>query len=125
MASPEGNAAATPEHDQPLQNRLLGCEMMPAPTFVPGSDLGLDADLAFSLFGAHAAIDCNSNGVPDACDCPIDLTNDLRIDALDLTELLGSWGPAPMAGCRADLDADGVVGALDLSLLLGAWGACR
>lgn len=52
---------------------------------------------------------------PDA-----DLTGDGCVDAFDLGELLGSWGPGSPA---ADLNGDGTVDAFDLGELLGNWGA--
>ncbi|MCH8967560.1 MAG: FG-GAP repeat protein [Planctomycetes bacterium] len=86
--------------------------------------------------------DCNENEVPDECDIadgtspdedgsgvpdecenpclPVDLTQDGVINAPDLAELLGAWGPNP--GHPADFDEDGAVGAFDLALMLGCWG---
>ena len=90
---------------------------------------GLVGNAALRHFGTSCEVVALSRRKPrdlyGARHVPIDLTSDLQVDALDLTQLLGSWGPAPMPGCRADLDHDGVIGAFDLSLLLGAWGACR
>ena len=52
-----------------------------------------------------------------------DLDNDGDIDAADLAQLLGNWGPcADPDDCPADLDGDGIVGAFDLAILLGNWG---
>ena len=44
------------------------------------------------------------------------------VDAADLANLLGSWGPCE--GCPADFDGDNDVNAADLAQLLGAWGMC-
>jgi len=51
-----------------------------------------------------------------------DLDGDEDVDAADLAQLLGSWGPCP--ACPADLNADGDVDAFDLAQLLGDWGPC-
>ena len=45
-----------------------------------------------------------------------------RVDAADLTTMLGEWGPCP--DCPSDIDGDGEVAASDLTVLLGAWGPC-
>ncbi len=58
----------------------------------------------------------------DQCECPCDLNSDGLVDAFDLAELLGSWGPCE--GCPADFNADNAVNAADLAQALGAWGAC-
>lgn len=76
LASPSGNAAATPAADQPLQNRLVTCETLPASTFTPGSDLGLDADLAFALFSSCVPGDCNCNGQSDSIDIATGVSRD-------------------------------------------------
>jgi hypothetical protein len=54
--------------------------------------------------------------------CPADMSGDGTVDAADLAELLGAWGPNP--GHPADFNGDGTVNAADLAQLLGAWGAC-
>ena len=54
--------------------------------------------------------------------CLADMSGDGTVDAADLAELLGAWGPNP--GHPADFNGDGVVNAADLAQLLGAWGAC-
>jgi len=86
-ASAEGNAADTPQADQPWQDDRAFCSELPVQRYRPGAGLGLDADLAFALFSAcepddcdcdgisdaealasGLAADCNDNGVPDVCD---------------------------------------------------------
>ena len=59
-----------------------------------------------------------------ASESPVgDLDGDGDIDAADLAQLLGNWGPcADPDDCPADLDGDGSVGAFDLAILLGNWG---
>lgn len=73
--------------------------------------------------GAACAGDGNGDGVDDQCTCPADLARNGVVNAADLAQLLGQWGPCAGA-CSADLTCDGVVDANDLPLLLGAWGAC-
>ena len=46
-----------------------------------------------------------------------------EVDAADLAQLLGSWGPC--VDCPADLNNDGIVNAADLAQLLGNWGPCE
>ncbi len=66
-------------------------------------------------------------------ECPpcvsADFNGDGIVEAADLAELLGSWGPCPEPPelCPADLmgTGDGFVGADDLAFLLGAWGVCE
>lgn len=106
LASPHGNAAETPQPDQPLQNRAISCAQLPDVDFIPGSDLALDADLSLRLYGGcvndcdcdgvsdseeiagGTAADCNGNGVPDACElasgAAIDCDGDGAIDACQL-----------------------------------------
>lgn len=50
---------------------------------------------------------------------PADLNADGFVNADDLFDLLGQWGPCP--DCLADLNGDGVVNADDLFMLLGDW----
>ncbi len=65
-------------------------------------------------------------------DCPADLTGDCDVEAADLAELLGDWGPCdepcdpgePATTCSADLTGDCDVEAFDLAILLGSWGTC-
>jgi len=85
------------------------------------------------------ALDCNANGVPDACDaaapgadlnenlvsddcdCAGDLDGDRRVNAGDLSVLLSLWGgSSPLA----DIDGSGTVGPSDLSVLLAQWERC-
>lgn len=47
-----------------------------------------------------------------------DLNGDGRVDAIDLGQLLASWG---LGSVPADLDHDGSVGSVDLGALLAAW----
>jgi hypothetical protein len=52
-----------------------------------------------------------------------DLNSDGKVNAIDVSLLLGQWGACPEACCNADLDGDGLIGANDLALLLGQWTA--
>ncbi|MCZ6651506.1 MAG: dockerin type I domain-containing protein [Planctomycetota bacterium] len=54
--------------------------------------------------------------------CPADLDGDHEVNAADLAQLLGAWGPNP--GHPADFNGDDVVNAADLAQLLGTWGPC-
>lgn len=55
--------------------------------------------------------------------CLADRNGDGLVDAIDLSILLGAWGPGPV-GSGGDIDRDGDTDANDLALLLGAWGLC-
>ena len=69
-------------------------------------------------FGDSA--DANADGVPDECQNPPDINDDGNVDTQDLLVMLGSWG-ACGKNCPADLNGDGVVDVGDLLLLLAAW----
>jgi len=62
------------------------------------------------------------------CDphCRRDVDGNGQIDAFDLANLLGCWGPfAPGSVCECfDKDGDGQIRAIDLASLLGNWGPC-
>ncbi len=60
--------------------------------------------------------------LPQSSACPADLTGDGEVNAADLAQLLGAWGPNP--GHPADFNGDDAVNAADLAQLLGAWGPC-
>lgn len=53
--------------------------------------------------------------------CPADINGDGVVNAADLNQVLGAWGPNPSI---SDLNGDGKVNAIDLAALLGSWGAC-
>ena len=55
--------------------------------------------------------------------CAADQDGDGDVDAADLAQLLGAWGPCD-GDCPADFDGDGDVDAADLAQLLGSWGDC-
>jgi hypothetical protein len=72
----------------------------------------------------RSASDANSNGVPDACECPGDVDGDATVDAEDLAAILFAWGTDGGKTPGADINGDGMVDANDLSVVLGSWGAC-
>ena len=79
-----------------------------------GSHKVLASDVENGLFIINIA--------PTAGPSP-DFDNDGDVDAADLAQLLGSWGPCADCGnCPADLDGDCDVDAADLAILLGSWG---
>ena len=53
-----------------------------------------------------------------------DLDGDCDVDAADLAQLLGTWGPYEPCPpfLPADLDQKCAVGPFDLAILLGNWG---
>ncbi|TVQ33072.1 MAG: hypothetical protein EA376_03180 [Phycisphaeraceae bacterium] len=87
-ASNQGNATHTPENDQPLHATNVGCESLLDANFVPGGALGLNADLAFGLYGGCPTNDCNCDGVPDdvviAQGLDTDCNNSGRPDQCDI-----------------------------------------
>ena len=60
-----------------------------------------------------------SQGDPPPPTNPADVNGDGRVDAADLSALLGAWGTANAA---ADVNRDGSVNGADLAALLGQWG---
>ena len=50
-----------------------------------------------------------------------DLNSDGKVNAIDVSLLLGQWGLCNASCCNADLDGDGAINASDLALLLGQW----
>ena len=90
---------------------------------VPG-DAGSYDCVVTDFFGACATSNAAVLTVTDPC--PADFDGDEIVNAFDLAQLLGAWGPCPDPdACPADLNADIEVGAFDLALLLGAWGPCE
>ncbi|RMH30072.1 MAG: VCBS repeat-containing protein [Planctomycetota bacterium] len=53
--------------------------------------------------------------------CPLDLTGDRIINALDITLVLNAWG---LPGGPMDLNGDGVVDGVDVTFMLSSWGPC-
>jgi hypothetical protein len=66
------------------------------------------------------------DGIPTAGQCPADFDGDGAVNAADLAQLLGAWGPcADCDNCVADFNDDCAVEAADLAQLLGSWGPCE
>jgi len=63
-------------------------------------------------------------GDPGCGDCPTDVDGDGDINAFDLANLLGAWGPVTPGSACLDADGNGFIEAFDLAVLLGAWGPC-
>jgi len=57
-------------------------------------------------------------------DCPTDVDGDGDVNAFDLANLLGAWGPVTPGSACLDADDSGFIEAFDLAVLLGAWGPC-
>lgn len=80
--------------------------------------------------GREAPIDLDGDFVPDVCEpCLGDLSNDRRVDGVDLGIYLlfagAACGPDTQnPDCVGDLDGDGLITGGDLGLLLVAWGDC-
>ncbi len=72
--------------------------------------------------GAEGVMDLTLFGF----ECPQDLDGDGIVDASDLAQLLGSWGPYEPCPPfdAADFNQDCGVNAADLAQVLGAWGQC-
>ncbi len=87
----------------------------------------VDPDLCSSFisvtvsYQAITAADQNGNGLPDDCECPLDLDGSGTIDVPDLLQLLAAWGLDP--GGPPDFDGDGEVSVPDLLALLASWGS--
>ncbi len=63
--------------------------------------------------------------------CVHDLNDNGVVNAADLAQLLGAWGPCPEpctpglpSACAPDFAYTCTVNAADLAQLLGAWGSC-
>lgn len=54
--------------------------------------------------------------------CPGDVVPTGNVNAVDLGEMLATWGPC--GGCPADINESGAVDGADLGVLLTAWGPC-
>lgn len=86
----------------------------------PGSPPDPDDPPPDTRFGTRWLLTCDAISLAD-------LDGNGQVDALDLAQLLGAWGPVDLgvevdpAAPDADLDGDGVVGALDLALQLAGW----
>ncbi|MFK7959813.1 MAG: hypothetical protein AB8G96_04740 [Phycisphaerales bacterium] len=80
----------------------------------------LDAcDIAFG-----ESLDENQDGIPDECGCPGDFDFDGAITFVDLVQLLANWGPCSGGRCPGDFNCNGSVGFSDLLTLLSGFGEC-
>jgi hypothetical protein len=75
------------------------------PPPVDCNDNGID-DACDVTTGTSA--DDNDNGIPDECEappCPADINDDNAVNVLDLLTVITNWGPcpAPPAACNADI----------------------
>jgi hypothetical protein len=72
---------------------------------------------SYQLVGGFQAFQSSS-----APPCPADLDGSGDVNAADLAQMLGAWGPNP--DHPADFNGDDLVNAADLAQLLGSWGFC-
>jgi hypothetical protein len=89
----------------------------------------LVADMLFCGNGANfQGVWTNGGGVVQLAECadfcPADISNDGRVDSVDLSEVLVGWGQCVGYDCAADIDRDGAIGPRDLAILLATWGEC-
>jgi polyhydroxybutyrate depolymerase len=88
----------------------------------PRSHDARGVDVAWSFFSRYVTEAVNRDrGTRSPPSNLADFDSNGRIDASDLSRMLGAWGPD--ACDAADLTADGRVDATDLSILLGLWGS--
>jgi hypothetical protein len=66
--------------------------------------------------------DADNDGIPDECACLLDLDRSGSVGFADLSMLLAQWGPCP--GCPGDVNCNNVLGFADLAAMLAAWGPC-
>lgn len=71
---------------------------------------------AVSLFGLEMVATALVSQ-PEAAD----VDGDGVVGPVDLSVVLGGWGPCPGQPCPGDVDGDGTVGASDIAVLLGSW----
>lgn len=94
------------------------------------------------VYGGLLALDCNDNGVHDACDisygtsddlngngipdecesCVGDVDSDDVVNIEDITQILLAWGPCEE--CPEDIDGNNAVDIDDIFIVLAAWGPC-
>jgi hypothetical protein len=85
----------------------------------------LTDEIALLSQAACSVCDSDGDGIPSACECPVDLDCDGAVGITDFLALLAAWGACPpVTTCHADLDGDGSVGVMDFLDLLAVWGPC-
>ena len=55
--------------------------------------------------------------------CAADVNHDGLVDAVDLAQILSTWGTKG-GSVESDINGDGSVDGIDLAIVLGAWGVC-
>jgi len=68
------------------------------------------------------ATDTDSDGIPDNCQCQGDVDHNGAVNVDDLLEIFIAWGDSNPG--EADLNGDGEVNGADLVLVLDGWGTC-
>jgi hypothetical protein len=111
----------TPNQTAGGYNDLGGNCFAPACSGCADSDADGVLDYLDRCPGGDDRVDTNGNGIPDACDCRLDLNADGSVDGTDLGLILALWGTS---NHLADINDDGVVNGGDLALVLGGWGPC-
>ncbi|MBL8879908.1 MAG: hypothetical protein JNG88_12380 [Phycisphaerales bacterium] len=71
---------------------------------------------------AGTSADCDSNDVPDECECPEDISRDGLIDLSDLALLLAHFGESDSACVAVDIDRNDSINLQDLALVLARFG---
>ena len=114
--------------------RLVGTTVTGNTTSDSASGLRVSGGMQSCILSGNTTI-CNNtpvnvegpyaiDGNATVCDCNADLNGDGRIDAIDISTLLGNWGLTLPSG-DGDANHDGVVNAVDLTLVLDGWGLCN
>jgi hypothetical protein len=87
------------------------------------ADCNNDGIVDYGQILSGELVDADTNGVPDACECPCDVFPDNAVNGIDLGVLLGQWGEVTQYTVT-DFNRDGAVDGSDLGQLLAAWGPC-
>ena len=114
--------------------RLVGTTVTGNTTSDSASGLRVSGGMQSCILSGNTTI-CNNtpvnvegpyaiDGNATVCDCNADLNGDGRIDAIDISTLLGNWGLTLPSG-DGDANHDGVVNAVDLAIVLDGWGLCN
>lgn len=122
-ASAGVSASAVFEIDRPYSMSWQGSPGW-STSFVGGAPIRLEPGVHSALFEAgYCTYWCERVGVLSFIRVyPLDIHPDGVVDAMDLAEILGHWGPCDPARTAADANLDGAVDATDLALILTGWG---